>query len=93
MIQEEFLHSSAMKSTQTQDREEKEEFYYVRPQVYPIGSIVIALVSLSVRWSVGLLVCWSIGPLVRWSVGPSVFKHLENRSFVFSESLHKVRGQ
>ena len=42
------------------------------PRVYPMGSMVIALVS----------------PLVRWSV----FKYLEDRSLVFSETFHEVRG-
>ena len=45
------------------------------PRVYPMGSMVIALVSPSV------------GPLVR----PSVFKYLGDRSLVFSETLHEVR--
>ena len=47
------------------------------PRVYPLGSIVIALVRLSVRPSVRL----------------SVFKYLGDRSLVFSETLHEVRGQ
>ena len=41
-----------------------------------MGSIVIALVLQSVR------------PLVR----PSVFEYLGDRSLVFSETLHEVRG-
>ena len=50
---------------------------YFGPQVYPLGSIVIALVRLSVRPSVRL----------------SVFKYLRDRSLVFFETLHEVRGQ
>ena len=46
---------------------------YFGPRVYPLGSIVIALVRPSVR--------------------PSVFKYLRDRSLVFSETLHEVRGQ
>ena len=45
----------------------------IGPWVYPLGSIVIAL--------------------VRLSVSPSVFKYLRDRSLVFSETLHEVRGQ
>ena len=47
------------------------------PWVYPMGSIVIALVR----------------PLVRLLVRPSVFKYLEVRSLVFSETLYDGRGQ
>ena len=43
------------------------------PRVYPLGSIVIALVRLSVCPSV----C------------PSVFKYLKDRSLVFSKTLHE----
>ena len=43
------------------------------PQVYPMGFIVIALVSPSVGLSVR-------------------FEYLGNRSLVFSEALHEVRG-
>ena len=48
-------------------------FHNFRPRVYLMGSIVIALVRLSV--------CLS------------VFKYLRDRSLVFSETLHEVRGQ
>ena len=47
------------------------------PWVYPLGSLVIALVRPSVR------VC----------VRVSVFKYLRDRSLVFSETLHEVAGQ
>ena len=47
------------------------------PRVYPLGSLVIALVRPSVR------VC----------VRVSVFKYLRDRSLVFSEILHEVAGQ
>ena len=56
-----------------------EMFYNIDfgPQVYPLGSIVIALVRLSVSLSVCL----------------SVLKFLRDRSLVFSETLHEFRGQ
>ena len=53
------------------------DFFHFGPRVYPMGSMVIALVSLLVR------------PLVR----PSIFQYLRNRSLVFSETVHEVRGQ
>ena len=52
-------------------------FFHFGPRVYPLGSLVIALVRVSVR------VCVCV----------SVFKYLRNRSLVFSETLHEVAGQ
>ena len=51
--------------------------HHFGPRVYLMGSMVITLVS----------------PSVRWSVRPSVFKYLGDHSLVFSETLHEVRGQ
>ena len=49
---------------------------YFGPRVYPLGSLVIALVR----------------PSVCQSVCPSVFEYLGDRSLVFSETSHEVRG-
>ena len=48
------------------------------PRVYPRGSLVIALVRGP-----------SVGP---WSVRWSVRKYLRDRSLIFSNFLHEVRG-
>ena len=48
------------------------------PRVYPMGSMVIALVRPSV-----------VHP---WSVRPSIFKYLRDRSLFFSNFLHEVRA-
>ena len=55
----------------------KQKLCIFGPRVYPLGSLVIALVRVSVR------VCVCV----------SVFKYLRDRSLVFSEILHEVAGQ